>query len=116
MNCMKCGRKTEDGNVFCNDCLAVMDKYPVKAPASIPLPRREEEETVKKAARKKHRPSPEEQVARQKLKIRRMAFAIVGLCAVVCLLAAWIVQGWFSEDPENLPRIGKNYTVQTDEN
>lgn len=115
MNCMKCGRKTEDGNVFCRECLTVMAKYPVKAPASIQLPNREKEETPKKSSRRKHRNFPEEQVARQKLKIRRMAFAIVGLAAAVCLLAGWIIQGLLAPEQENASRIGKNYTVQTEE-
>ena len=114
MNCMKCGRKADEGNVFCNECLAVMAKYPVKATASVQLPRQKEEEIPKKSPRRKPRQTPEDQIARQKQKIRRMAFAIVGLCAVVCLLAAWIVQGWLAEDPESAP-LGKNYTVQTDE-
>lgn len=115
MNCMKCGRKTEDSNVFCPECLTVMAKYPVKAPASIQLPRRENQELPKKVSRKKRRNSPEEQVARQKLKIRRMAFAIVGLAAAVCLLAGWIIQGLLTPEQENPSRIGKNYTVQTEE-
>ena len=30
MNCLKCGREIEEGQVFCNDCLVQMAKYPVK--------------------------------------------------------------------------------------
>ena len=28
MNCMKCGRDTEEGRTFCTECLADMEKYP----------------------------------------------------------------------------------------
>ena len=30
MQCMKCGMEVPEGQVFCNGCLEVMDKYPVK--------------------------------------------------------------------------------------
>ena len=41
MYCLKCGRDTKSEQVFCNDCLAVMDAYPVKPDTAIHLPKRD---------------------------------------------------------------------------
>lgn len=38
MNCLKCGREIEEGQVFCNDCLVQMAKYPVKPGTAVQLP------------------------------------------------------------------------------
>ena len=38
MPCMKCGRKIKDRQVFCEECLAIMDTYPVKPGTPIQLP------------------------------------------------------------------------------
>ena len=35
MNCMKCGRETENEAVFCPDCLQIMEKYPVPGPSKL---------------------------------------------------------------------------------
>lgn len=38
LNCLKCGREIEEGQVFCNDCLVQMAKYPVKPGTAVQLP------------------------------------------------------------------------------
>ena len=38
MHCMKCGKKIKDSQVFCDECLAIMDTYPVKPGTPIQLP------------------------------------------------------------------------------
>ena len=38
MSCMKCGRDTQEGQVFCTACREVMAKYPVKPGIAIQLP------------------------------------------------------------------------------
>ena len=48
MYCMKCGREIEDGQAFCGDCLAVMEKYPVKPGTAVILPKRRRDLTVMK--------------------------------------------------------------------
>ena len=36
MNCMKCGREIALGQVFCKECLADMDQYPIKPGTPVP--------------------------------------------------------------------------------
>ena len=61
MNCMKCGRETQNEAVFCQNCLAEMEKYPVQPGAVVLLPRRKEPSILKKLP-KRHVPSAEEQI------------------------------------------------------
>ena len=49
MACMKCGKDTQDGWMFCAHCLEVMEVYPVKPDTHIQLPVRGEKETAKNA-------------------------------------------------------------------
>ena len=79
MNCMKCGRETQDENVFCQNCLLDMEKYPVRPGTVIQLPRRREVSIVKKMP-KRHIPSLEEQ-----LKYYRKAIWILTLLLVLCI-------------------------------
>lgn len=48
MNCLKCGREIEEGQVFCNDCLVQMAKYPVKPGTAVQLPSRGSAAAAKK--------------------------------------------------------------------
>ena len=48
MNCLKCGRETQEDNVFCQACLLEMQKYPVHADTVVLLPRRKDAPVIKK--------------------------------------------------------------------
>ena len=109
MNCLKCGREISDGNVFCQDCRAVMEKYPVKPTTSLQLPRRSEQEIPKKTS-KRRKVSPEERIRKQKKIIRRMALVIAVLFVVICVLAGRIAQQELARIRED--QLGKNYTTQ----
>ena len=110
MNCLKCGRKIENSGVFCDECLSVMEKYPVKQNVALQLPRRKDEPTAKKSSKKKHQLPLEDQVKQQKRMIRRMALLIGVLFVAVCLLMGWLI---FEVLEPNAPKdnIGKNYTT-----
>ena len=110
MNCLKCGRETEEGQVFCKECLAVMEKYPVKPGTAVLLPKRNPAPTVKKI-RWKPAPSPEEQVVKLRRQNRRL---IALLCAAVMLLGVGVYfTGRYLLD-RRAPRPGQNYsTVET---
>ncbi len=50
MKCMKCGRKFSAEQVFCDDCLAEMEKYPVSPETPVVLPHKANAEPVKHSA------------------------------------------------------------------
>ena len=111
MSCMKCGRVTEEGQVFCAACLEVMEKYPVKPGIAIQLPGRKDAPTPKKSyAKRKQPPTPEEQVVKLKRRLKRM---VILWLVTLLLLAATIyptVEYFFGE---RFLLPGQNYTTIT---
>lgn len=78
MNCMKCGRELKEKQVFCDSCLADMEKYPVKPGTPIYLPVRTVEPAAKKhPARKKQALKPEEQISRLRISVRLLLLALI---------------------------------------
>jgi len=75
MACIKCGKNTKDSEVFCPECLEVMEKYPVKAEIHIQLPNRPGE--YYKPAKKRRPPTVEEQVSGLKKKVRWLTAVII---------------------------------------
>ena len=81
MNCMKCGRETENEAVFCQDCLAEMEKYPVNHGAVVLLPRRREPSLLKKIP-KRHVPTAEEQII-----VFRKIVLYLSIALAICVVA-----------------------------
>lgn len=77
MACMKCGREIPPTQVFCDECLKEMEKYPVKPGTPINLPNRS---AVPPLRRRRFRPARRE--AERIVSLRR---AVVWL-SVVCIL------------------------------
>ena len=73
MNCLKCGRDIEEGQLFCGSCLEVMQKYPVKANTAVQLPHREESQSGRKApAKRRQAPTAEEKLQTARRFLRRI--------------------------------------------
>ena len=111
MYCLKCGQETENERVFCDHCLEVMDRYPIKSDAPLQLPRRKTSAASKKANRRR------EITTEELLRRLRVLVRVQTVCLVLALaLAAFF--GWlhfFRQEPApqvepELP-IGQNYTV-----
>ena len=81
MNCMKCGRETENEAVFCQECLLEMQKYPVRPGIVVQLPRRKENASLKKLS-KRHAQSTDEQI-----KTLRKAVNLLMLLLIMCITA-----------------------------
>lgn len=111
MTCMKCGREISADQVFCDGCLKVMEKYPVKPDTAIQLPKRKEQAAAKKQASRKRQLSPEEMVLHLKKQYKRLVFCLV---VAILLLAAAVVVIFLQakEEPVPLP-VGRNYTIDT---
>ncbi|MBQ2893467.1 MAG: hypothetical protein IJE24_04960 [Oscillospiraceae bacterium] len=91
MNCIKCGISVPENQVFCDTCLADMEKYPVKPDVTVVLPQRKEAVVSKKKSRKRTIP-PEEQLRRVKSRLRlaHLTLAVVFICFL--LVAAMLLK------------------------
>lgn len=111
MKCMKCGRKIDDTQVFCEDCLLDMEKFPIKPGTVVQLPKRSETSGAKKAnSRRRGNLSLEEQVKLLKKRIHLLTAALVLALALIAVLAFFTVEH-LVENPDFLP--GQNYSAVT---
>lgn len=109
MQCMKCGREIPAGQVFCEGCLADMEKYPVKPGTAIQLPARREEPPVKKQPSRRRTLSPEEQV---KVLKRRLWIVCIILTLVLALLAGGLYLSLdYIRENFGKPLPGQNYST-----
>lgn len=114
MGCMKCGRDTVEDRLFCDTCLEVMKRYPVKPGIAIQLPKRKDVSISKRPAapRRRQAPKTEEIIRRLRRRIRNLVI----LWLLTLLLAAAMVYPTvrFIQDLD-LHKIGQNYTTFTEE-
>ena len=112
MNCIKCGRELDCEGVFCAECLADMERHPVKPGTVVLLPPRHPEQAVKKQSRKRRTLTSEEQIKRLKRRNRILvvilfltltAAGILGYAAREAIGQLDIQQFW-----------GQNYSSITD--
>ena len=80
MSCMKCGRDVEAGQIFCENCLEEMEKYPVKPETVVLIPTRTAGHGVKKQHQR--RQTPEEQIAALEKRCKRL---------MITLLISWLL-------------------------
>ena len=96
MYCMKCGRKLKDNQVFCPDCLAIMDDYPVKPGTPIQLPNRTNTPSSPTKSPKKKPRKPEEQILQLRSTVRWLTLSlIVALLAfiITAFMMFWLLDG-----------------------
>lgn len=108
MNCMKCGREIEAGRVFCEECLAKMEQYPVKPGTAVQLPRRHEPSPLRKVYGRRKSLSLEDQVKRLRKQVRRLVIALIILLAIAAALV-YPAASYLLEDRDFLP--GQNYSA-----
>ena len=111
MWCLKCGKDTKDEQVFCPQCLAGMDDYPVRPDVHIQLPNHEARNNPKKNTKKKRAPTPEELVDILRSRNRRLLAIILVLVLLLGAAAYALTQG--KDVPEIVENWGKNYTVES---
>ena len=110
MNCLKCGREIEEGQVFCNDCLVQMAKYPVKPGTAVQLPSRGSAAVSKKVhSRRRSKTVPEEQLKALKKRIRILS-ALLSVCVVLLIVLSVVTFRYMSAN-RLLP--GQNYSAVT---
>ena len=92
MNCIKCGVNVPENQVFCDSCLADMEKYPVKPDITVTLPQRKTAAVSKKKNRRQRTTPPEEQLRRLKFKLRLAHVTLVVVFVCFLLVVAMLLQ------------------------
>ena len=112
MGCMKCGRDISENQVFCDSCLEVMARYPVKPETAVQLPHRKDPSVPKKAhTRRRQPPTPEEQIRVLKKRVRR--WLLLWLVTLILFIAALHpALKYLLGDTIRLP--GQNYSTFSD--
>lgn len=110
MLCMKCGREIDAEQVFCPECLADMEKYPVKPGTVVTIPRRPASNQSKKQANHRRHPAipPEEQIKKLKKRVTALTLALALTLAAVVGLCARMVSQYLEDGDKLLP--GQNYS------
>ena len=110
VNCLKCGREIDEGQVFCNDCLVEMAKYPVKPGTAVLLPSRGDAAVSKKAhSRRRGKTAAEEQLKALKNRIRILS-VLLAVCILLLIVLSVFTFRFLKED-DFLP--GQNYSAVT---
>ena len=103
MNCMKCGREVDDGQVFCPECLEVMEQDPIRISASVQIPRQPPRRNTPR------RPAIhlEEELRRVERANEILRIWIILLAVASMLLGMAIYHG----EIQHAEDMGKNYSV-----
>ena len=106
MNCLKCGRETQNEAVFCQDCLLEMDKNPVRPGTVVQIQRRKETPVVRKPP-KRHIPALEEQIKNLRKQVRILLILLIICIAAIVLMFRPTMHYVLDEHVE----IGQNYST-----
>ena len=109
MYCLKCGKETDEGSVFCAQCQEKMSKHPVKPGTVIHLTHREIPLPDKKAAAKVREETPSDQLLQLRKMIRWLIATITLLSLLLCATAGMLIRTLTEESKS--PAIGRNYTT-----
>lgn len=107
MHCMKCGRPIGEQGAFCKECLAVMERYPVKSGTKVMIP-------TPRTVRRPNRPqrmqrTPDEIISAQRRQIRRLGRMVAAL--LLLLAASVAVIFWRLYWERNMAPLGSNYST-----
>lgn len=110
---MRCGRKIEEAQAFCPECLEKMKKHPVKPGTAVYIPVRSET-AAQKPARTVKEKTPEEQINALGRRIRVLVVCVLGLTTALAIslgaLAFALVEA-LPQETEPLSPIRRNYTT-----
>lgn len=109
MHCMKCGKESDEGAVFCESCLDTMKQYPVKPGTPVILPHRTESTAVKKVPPRRKQLSTEEKLTKSRRVIQVLS-TILAIALLLLFFAVYFLYHTLSADtPEE--NIGQNYNT-----
>ena len=104
MNCMKCGRELEEGQVFCAECLEQMEADPIRISTPVHIPRQPTKGIVT------HHPviHSEEEVKRLERANERLRVWVILLAMATVLLSMAVSH---KDGAAVVEELGKNYSV-----
>ena len=109
---MKCGTELKTAGVFCPDCLAEMEKYPVKPNITVHLPKRPASTPAKKKLRRQRYVKPEDQIRHLK-RVRSWLIALLIIVLLAFAANTLMLLHFVGEDDLSFG-IGQNYgTVES---
>ncbi len=88
MLCMKCGREISESQVFCAECLAEMEQYPIKPGTPVNLPNRAAAPAIRRRRFRPHRREAEQIVSLRRAVIVLSVLLVVLLAALVLSVLA----------------------------
>ena len=104
MQCMKCGREIPAGDVFCQECLADMQRYPVKPGTAVQIPK----QPPRKAFDRRPAVTAEKKVEILTRRVRLLSwFLTLALTLVICLGALTLS---LLRESDGGFAIGQNYS------
>ena len=107
--CPKCGRDAAENMAFCSECLAEMEKYPVKPGVVVLLPQHEK---AAKAPKRRQASVPvEEQLLKLKKRVSTLVLALILTLGAAGVLGWMVATDFFEDAPVKLP--GQNYSSET---
>ena len=112
MSCLKCGRETQQSQVFCPACQEVMQAHPVKPGTVIHLPNRDASALDKKPVPEQWEDRPDDQLQKLRILTRWLTAAIALLSLLLCIAAGMLVHTLNTN--VKTPTIGRNYTTAQD--
>ncbi len=106
MICLKCGREKVEGNAFCDQCLAEMEKHPVSPNTVVVLPSRRRIQPKKLGVSRHSEMSQQELLKRFRRRCRRLTIATAVLSVILAVVIG--VGAWLLLRPKPVP-TGQNY-------
>ena len=107
MRCVRCGVEIQEPDMFCEKCLAAMERDPVKANITVQLPVRPVTQPAKKKSRRIRHAKPEEQIRSLRRWRRWLILLLILSLTAFAITAAMLLRTM--EPPEDSPSIGQNY-------
>ncbi len=108
MPCLKCGRETQQSNVFCDACLEDMRQHPVKPGTPVTIFKRPEA-PAKSPGKKQQK--PEELLVKYQKKNKRLVSWVIALSVLLALTSIGLACKLYW-DYGHLP-LGQNYVTET---
>jgi hypothetical protein len=113
LNCMKCGREIALGQVFCKECLADMENYPIKPGTPVQLPAQDAAAAPRRPSDRRKVRKPEEQIALLRKWVLGLSLTLLAVILTFSIITSVLLHRIEQNRDDTLP--GQNYSTVEDE-